>query len=194
MNSIKSRFRGFLPIVVDIETGGLNPKTDSILEISIVFLKFRKNEIYIHDVDHYHIKPACNTNVFKKALYYNKILPNHPFRLAVEEKVALDSIYSRVFDIIKHEKCIKAILVGHNAWFDLSFLIAASKRTKIKNIPFHNFSSIDTATLSILSYGQTVLSQALNAAKIKFDNSKAHSALYDSIKTAQLFCKIVNKF
>ena len=193
MNKIRSRFRGFLPIVIDIETGGLNPKTDALLEISVIFLQFKKDKIFIKDVDHYHIKPAHNTSVFKKSLFFNKIIPNHPFRLALEEEMVLRIIYKKIYGFIRYENCVKAILVGHNSWFDLSFLIAASKRTNIKNIPFHSFTSIDTASLSLLIYGQTVLSQALNAAQIKFDNNKAHSALYDAIKTAQLFCKIINK-
>ena len=27
------RFRGFLPVVVDVETGGFNPRTDALLEV-----------------------------------------------------------------------------------------------------------------------------------------------------------------
>jgi ribonuclease T len=37
---IASRFRGFLPVVVDVETGGINPATDALLEIAVVLLGY----------------------------------------------------------------------------------------------------------------------------------------------------------
>ncbi len=32
------RFRGFLPVVIDVETGGFNSRTDALLEIAAVFI------------------------------------------------------------------------------------------------------------------------------------------------------------
>jgi ribonuclease T len=32
------RFRGFLPVVVDVETGGFNSRTDALLEIAAVLI------------------------------------------------------------------------------------------------------------------------------------------------------------
>ena len=72
--------------------------------------------------------------------------------------------------------------------------MAASERNKIKRIPFHPFATFDTATLSGLVYGQTVLAKACKVAGMDFNDRRAHSALYDTQKTAELFCCIVNKW
>ncbi|MGR9074041.1 MAG: hypothetical protein ACU833_13340, partial [Gammaproteobacteria bacterium] len=55
-------------------------------------------------------------------------------------------------------------------------------------------STFDTATLGGLVYGQTVLSKAVQKAGLDWDNAKAHSALYDAEQTAELFCRIVNRW
>ena len=34
MSKLADRFRGFLPVVVDVETGGFNPATDALLEVA----------------------------------------------------------------------------------------------------------------------------------------------------------------
>jgi ribonuclease T len=90
--------------------------------------------------------------------------------------------------------CQRAILVGHNACFDLNFLNAAIARAGIKNSPFHPFSSLDTVTLGAVAYGQTVFARIAQAANIPWDQSEAHSAVYDAQKTAELFCKVVNRW
>jgi ribonuclease T len=95
---------------------------------------------------------------------------------------------------MRDTECTRAVLVGHNAYFDLNFVNAAIARAGIKRNPFHPFSSFDTATLSGVAYGQTVLAKALYAAGIPWDANEAHSALYDAQRTAELFCAICNKF
>ena len=95
---------------------------------------------------------------------------------------------------VKEQACNRAILVGHNAFFDLHFLNAAAERTQIKRNPFHPFSSFDTATLAGVAFGQTVLGRAVTAAGLSWDEAEAHSAAYDAERTAMLFCEIVNRF
>ena len=87
----------------------------------------------------------------------------------------------------------KAILVGHNAHFDLKFINAAAERCGIKRNPFHPFSTFDTVSLSGLVYGQTVLARSIRSAGLEWDSDEAHSAIYDAEMTATLFCKIVNE-
>ena len=41
--TMRDRFRGFLPVVVDIETGGFNCQTDAILEIAMTLLKMSED-------------------------------------------------------------------------------------------------------------------------------------------------------
>ncbi len=189
---IKDRIRGYLPVVVDIETGGFNDKTDAMLEICAISIDIDDQGVYYPKAQqHFHVEPFKEANLEPSALKFNGIDVDNPLRLAVSEKQALGEIFKMVRAEMKDEECTRAILVGHNAFFDLGFLYAASDRTNLKN-PFHKFSTIDTVSLSALYYGETVLAKAIHVANIEWDNAEAHSALYDTQKTAELFCKIFN--
>jgi ribonuclease T len=195
ITDIAKRFRGFLPVVVDIETAGLNYQTDAVLEIAAIILELDSQGILKPKEEHFvHIKPFDGANLDQKALEFNGIDPHHPFRFAISEREALDKILRPIRQEIKATKCNRAILVGHNPTFDLNFLQAAVKRTGYKRNPFHLFSTFDTATLAGVAYGHTVLAVACKLAGIKFCDQQAHSALYDATKTAELFCRIVNGF
>lgn len=189
---IKDRIRGYLPVVIDIETGGFNDNTDAMLEIcSIMIGVDDKGVFYPKDPQHFHIEPFKGANLEPSALKFNGIDVYNPLRMAVTEKSALSEIFQAVHAEIKTEECTRAILVGHNAFFDLGFLRAATKRSKLKS-PFHQFSTIDTVSLSALYYGETVLAKAMRVANIEWSDANAHSALYDTQKTAELFCQIFN--
>ena len=192
---LDKRFRGYLPVIIDIETAGFNPKKNALLEIAAVIVELN-SDYELQITEHYsaHVIPFKNAELDEAALKFNGIDPYHPFRMAVDEKEALDLIFKPVRAAIKRNNCTKAILVGHNPAFDLSFLNAAVHRTQHKRNPFHPFSTFDTATLGGLAYQQTVLAKAAQAAGIEWENDKAHSALYDAEKTAELFCKIVNRW
>ena len=201
MNSIPSynpriagRFRGYLPVVVDVETAGFNSKTDALLEIAAVTLTMdaQDNLIPCEEI-HAHVTPFEGANLDPKALAFNGIDPDHPFRNAVDEQQALKIIFDPIRKAIKQSACKRAILVGHNAFFDLGFLNEAVERNSYKRNPFHPFSTLDTVTLSAMAYGQTVLAKAIEKAGIAWDHNQAHSALYDTQKTAELFCLIMNK-
>ncbi len=192
---VSQRFRGFLPIVVDVETGGFNPRTDALLEIAVVILRMNSKGSFMPDKTlSTHVQPFEGANLEPASLQVNGIDPWHPLRIALTEKDALDWIFKDVRKAVKSNECNRAILVGHNANFDLSFLNAAVDRTGIKRNPFHPFSSLDTVSLSAVVYGQTVLSRAAQAAGLKWDKNEAHSAAYDAQKTADLFCTIVNRW
>ena len=182
-------------MVIDIETAGLNPATDAVLEIAAVILDIDEDK-KIHPVEtHFaHVVPFEGANLDKDALEFNGIDPYQPLRFAVEEKEALDIICDPIHEAMKKTGCYKAVLVGHNPTFDITFLQAAMARTNYKKSPFHSFTTLDTATLSALAYEHTVLAVAAKKAGIEFEVQKAHSALYDATKTAELFCKIVNRW
>ena len=189
---IKDRIRGYLPVVIDIETGGFNDKTDAMLEICAITIGINDQGVYYpKEPQHFHVEPFKGANLEPSALKFNGIDVDNPLRLAVSEKQALSDIFKAVRVEMKNEECTRSILVGHNAFFDLGFLYAASNRSKLKN-PFHQFSTIDTVSLSALYYGETVLAKAIRVANIEWDDASAHSALYDTQKTAELFCKIFN--
>ncbi len=189
---IKQRIRGYLPVVIDIETGGFNEKTDAMLEVCAIIIGINNDGVfYPKDPQHFHIKPFKGANLEPSALKFNGIDVYNPLRMAVTEKQALSEIFQTVHMEIKNEECTRAILVGHNAFFDLGFLRAATERSKLKS-PFHQFSTIDTVSLSALYYGETVLAKAMRVANIEWNDANAHSALYDTQKTAELFCQIFN--
>ena len=189
---IAKRFRGFLPVIVDVETGGFNAQTDALLEIAAVFVTMNEEGLLQRaETVAAHVIPFENARLEPKALQFNGIDPYHPLRMAVSECEALQKIFSHTRQRLNETGCARAILVGHNAFFDLGFLNAAIQRTKLKS-PFHSFSTFDTATLAGLAYGQTVLARAVTAAGLSWENSEAHSAIYDAEKTADLFCAVVN--
>lgn len=192
---LASRFRGFLPVVVDIECGGFNARTDAILEISAVILGMNeKHELGVEQTSFHRVIPFEGSNIEEAALKFTGIDPWHPLRIARPEKDVFNDIFKIIRGAMKANGCKRAILVAHNAHFDHGFINAAVARHDLKRNPFHPFSSFDTATLSGLAYGQTVLARACEAAGIEFDAKEAHSAKYDAEKTAELFCGIVNKW
>jgi len=195
VHRICDRFRGFLPVIIDVETGGFIATTDAVLEIAATIVRMDDEGLLrVHRTHDFHVKPFEGANIEQSALDFTGIDPWHPFREAVPEAEALGELFRTVRKEIREQSCNRAILVGHNAHFDAGFVNAAVERCGIKRNPFHPFSFFDTATLSGLAYGQTVLAKACAEAGITFDNNEAHSAAYDAERTAELFCEIVNRW
>ncbi len=192
---IAKRFRSYLPVVVDVETAGFDAKRDALLEVAAIPIEMDDDGILSPgEIYSCHIKPFEGANLDEAALKFTGIDPFHPLRIAQEESEALHGIFRPIRHAVKETGCTRAILVGHNPSFDLSFINAAAERSKIKRNPFHPFSTFDTATLGGLAFGQTVLARAAKAAKMEWCNDEAHSARYDTEKTAELFCLIVNQW
>jgi ribonuclease T len=189
------RFRGFLPVVIDVETGGFNAKTDALLEVAAVLVDYGDGGMLTRGKTfRYHVKPFEGANMDPASLAVNGIDPDHPLRPAIDERDALQRMFREVRRAVRDNRCQRAILVGHNAAFDLAFLNEAIERSSIKRNPFHPFSCFDTATLCGVAFGQTVLARAVTAAGFEWDEESAHSAAYDAEVTADLFCEIVNRF
>jgi len=189
------RFRGYLPVVIDVETAGFNCKTDALLEIAAVTLQLDETgRLRQHESHAYHVEPFPGAKLNPEALAFNGIDPYHPFRLARPEADALGLVFQAIRHAVKEQGCTRAILVGHNAAFDLGFIKALVDRTGYKHSPFHAFSVFDTVSLAGLSFGQTVLAKAAQLAGLGWDNREAHSAIYDAEQTARLFCSIVNRW
>jgi ribonuclease T len=190
-----NRFRGFLPVVVDVETGGFNSKTDALLEVAAVMVDHGDGGILTRgETIRYHVKPFEGANMEPASLAVNGIDPHHPLRPAIDERDALQRIFREIRKAVRDNGCSRAVLVGHNAAFDLAFINEAIIRSDIKRNPFHLFSCFDTATLCGVAFGQTVLARAVAAAGFEWDETQAHGAAYDAEMTADLFCEIVNRF
>lgn len=187
------RFRGFLPVVIDVETGGFDASRDALLEIAAVLIAATPDGQLVRGESHcFHVKPFEGANIEAAALAVNGIDPHHPLRPALVEKEALTRLFQPIRQAVRDNLCKRAILVGHNAAFDLGFLNAALARTGIKRSPFHPFSSFDTATLAGAAFGQTVLAKAVMVTGRDWDSSEAHSARYDAERTADVFCAVCN--
>lgn len=190
--SIKERFRGFLPVIVDVETAGVHPERNALLEVCAVLITMDAAGNFRPDKHHFeHILPFEGAELDEKSLAFNQIDPFQPLRFALDEKTALTQLFTPIKQALKIHQCQRAVLVGHNAWFDLLFMKAATQRCGLHS-PFHAFTCFDTATLGGLIYGQTVLAKAMQAAHIDFNPVEAHSAIYDAVKTAELFCTMLN--
>ncbi|WP_158770643.1 ribonuclease T [Paraglaciecola sp. L1A13] len=192
---LKDRFRGYFPVIVDVETAGFNAKTDALLEVAAITTKMDNKGFLTPDKTfHYHVVPFEGANLEKAALDFNGIDPWCALRGALDETEVIKDLCKQIRKEQKEADCQRSVMVAHNAAFDLGFINAAIERSKIKRTPFHPFVSFDTTTLSGLALGQTVLVKACQAANISFDQNEAHSALYDTQKTAELYCYIVNKW
>lgn len=193
--SIATRFRGFLPVAVDVETGGFNPQTDALLEIAVVLLHIGEDGRWQRESTHScHVIPFEGANMEPEALEFTGIDPHHPLRFAVPEKEALQQVFRPVRQAVRAHGCSRAVMVAHNPAFDLAFVNAAAARAGVKRNPFHPFTAFDTATLGGLAFGQTVLSRAVQASGETWDSRDAHSAIYDAERTADLFCRVVNRW
>jgi ribonuclease T len=181
--------------VVDVETGGFDAEHDALLEIAAIPLRIDEaGFLSCKELVSTHVEPFPGANLDPRSLEITGIDPDNPLRGAVPERQALDHIFQVVREAVREAGCQRAILVGHNAAFDLGFLNQAVRRCGHKRNPFHPFSCFDTVSLAGLAYGQTVLSKAVLAAGLSFDSREAHSAVYDAERTAELFCGIVNRW
>lgn len=191
---LKERFRKYLPVVVDLETGGFDSNSNAILEIAITLIEEEANQLVVGDTHRFHIEPYEGLIVEDESLKFTKINLDHPLRNAVSEEHALKELFKIINKSKNAYECSRAILVGHNAHFDNSFLNAAVERNNIKKSPFHPFSVLDTVTLGALATNQTVLARICEALDIDYDSKEAHSAAYDSDVTAKVFCKVINNY
>ncbi|WP_367680419.1 ribonuclease T [Candidatus Fukatsuia anoeciicola] len=196
LNTLKNRFQGYYPVIIDVETSGFNAQTNALLEIAAITLQMNEEGWLIcNEILHFHVQPFEGAILEEDALKFNRIKePKSLLRGAISEQEALNALFKKIKIGLKHEGCRRAVIVAHNAYFDHSFIMAAAKRSLLEKNPFHPFVTFDTAALSGLVLGQTILAKACIAAQIGFDNKRAHSALYDTKQTAILFCELVNRW
>ena len=187
-----------MPVVVDVETGGFNSVDGRATRNRgriLVYVDDRRQSLRrgetIAATTSCHSKMPTWIRLRSRLTASTRIIRCDP---PIPERDALQRVFRDVRAELREWECNRAILVGHNAHFDLGFVNAAIERTGIKRNPFHTFSVLDTASLCGVAFGQTVLARAARAAGLAFDPDAAHSAAYDAEITADLFCEIVNRF
>ena len=192
MIEMSSRFRGFLPVVLDLETGGFDKDIHAVLQIAAVSLAWSADRLSIDQVRGWNVIPHPLTRVEEESLRITGIDLADPRRDALNEEDAVRELFRFVRREVRRNGCERAVLTGHNAHFDHGFVMSAAERNGVKRNPFHPFTVIDTASLAAVAYGHTVLSEACARAGIEFEGGRAHAARYDAEATAKLFCLIVN--
>ncbi|MXW53099.1 MAG: ribonuclease T [Gammaproteobacteria bacterium] len=190
---LSERFRGFLPVVVDVETAGVSATRHALLELAVVTLDWIDDSLQHKSTSTWSIAPHESTEVDTESLNFNQIDPYDPQRIAQPEDVCIRECFRLVRKELRENNCKRALLTGHNAHFDRQFLKAAQDRNSIGRDPFHPFTVLDTASLSMLTFGHSVLRIACDRAGVKYDSERAHSATYDAVVTAELFCNIMNR-
>ena len=189
---LNARFRGYLPVVIDVETGGFDRSRHALLQIAIVLLGWEDDRLYPANTHVWDLIPHADMDVEDASLQVTGIDLTDPDREAISEGDALQECFRVVRRAVRDANCQRAIVTAHNGHFDHGFLTTGGERNNIKRNPFHPFSVIDTASLAAVAVGHTVLSEACARAGIDFDEDNAHSARYDAEITAALFCSIFN--
>ncbi|MDA9368412.1 exonuclease domain-containing protein, partial [Flavobacteriaceae bacterium] len=106
---IRDRFRGFLPVVVDIETGGFNAQTDAILEIAATLVRMNDaGELVPYKTIAHNVDPFEGANLEPSALEFTGIDPDNPLRDALPEEIALGELFSEIRKEVRDQGCSRA--------------------------------------------------------------------------------------
>ncbi len=70
VTKISQRFRGFLPVVIDVETGGFNSDTDALLELAAIPLTLKDGKLIENGKYHFHIEPFHGANIETAAIEF----------------------------------------------------------------------------------------------------------------------------
>ena len=87
MPRIADRFRGYLPVVVDVETGGFNAGKDALLEIAACITRMDDfGRLFVAETISVHVEPFDGANINPKSLEITSIIVASPLRNALPEK------------------------------------------------------------------------------------------------------------
>ena len=188
---MQNRFRGFMPVVIDVECGGFIPYRCTVGNCRSVVGDSGDGSLAAWGNWRYHVQPfpAPTSNGVTRCDGLSILFTRYAQRF---QRRSAHAIVQEISQAMKDNDCTRAILVGHNACFDLNFLNAAVARTEIKRNPFHPFSSFDTATLAGVAFGQTGYRSRFKRPESLGIRTNAFGA-YDAQQTADCFARSANE-
>lgn len=174
----------------DVESGGLDDSKHSLLRIGLVIWKngiiLDKLEIFIKS-DNY-----CYD---EESMKINKIDLNWLTINGISEQQAIEEINSFVNKYFPNSK---ALLGGHNIYFDIAFLKRLYRENSISFSSYFEHRTIDTCSIMKYLYFCDKLPkqvQSLTSAckyfNFEIDDNERHGALYDAEITSEVFTKLL---
>ncbi len=166
-------------VVFDLETTGLSPEYNEIIEFGAVIIDSSNN--LLDKIDLF-IKPSKPITDFTTTLtgITNEMLNSK----GIEIRIALEKIKAFISDYT---------LVAHNGIFDLSFLNSWMNKVGLSNL---QNTCIDTLPISRIlwpNYKNHRLGSLAKKQDIRYDEIIAHRADYDADVLSKLFIIILNK-
>lgn len=157
-------------VVFDLETTGISPKSDAVIEISAV--KVRNGKI-IDDFSEL-VNPG-------RPIPYGASRVNNIFDEMVADAPYFDEVLKRFIDFIGED-----VLVGHNIHkFDMNFIYRDAERYFGKNISNDYIDTLKVAVICFPDWRHRRLGDI--AAHYGIPTSGAHRALADCIMNQQIF-------
>ncbi|QEN06228.1 3'-5' exonuclease [Thiospirochaeta perfilievii] len=176
LNNYKELYNTKKEIVVfDLETTGLNPKSERIIEIGA--LKIRDNEI-----------------VDRLSMLVNPGIPV-PFYSTKVNGITTDMLIGCISDIEGVKQFIEfsknCIIVAHNISFDIGFINSYLERA---NTPILENMLVDTVRLARKAFpGEKKYSLGIIASRLNIDVLNAHRAEDDARVCYELYTMCINK-
>ena len=158
-NQLKNRFRGYFPVIIDVETAGFDAKQDALLELAAITLKMDENG-YLHPDQkcHFHIEPFEGANINPESLKFNGIDIHNPLRNAGSELDAITGLFQMVRRAQKEADCQRSIT---QCGFRPKLRDGGSGTHKRKTQPVPPFWHVRYGKLSRLNVRSNRVSQSL---------------------------------
>lgn len=182
--------------VLDTETGGLDPESDSLMEVAgVVIQNGRVVAKYSSLVKPNDGKVVCNDFARKIHQISDEMVltkGKSPAQIAND----LAQISNKYFD------GKPMIICGHNVHFDVNFVKKMFKNANVENLSYDKVFSrnvLDTATMALilktanrLPFERTSLDNILKFYNINAPEKERHTALGDALMTAKAFVLLYN--
>ncbi|WP_029905458.1 PolC-type DNA polymerase III [Mycoplasmopsis opalescens] len=162
-------------VAFDIETTGLSPKFDELIEFGAV----NTNNIYEQPKNEFFIQSPKLISAF---IEEKTGISNEMMKSGLDIKESLQ----RIYDTLNNK-----IAIAHNASFDYNFL---KEKFRVNNMPFPNVTVIDTMMVSRMVFDETRhnLKALAKRVEIEYDDSAAHRAGYDAEVLALVWINLIS--